>query len=717
MSVSKTFSESWHRVADQRIQLRSGIDVQRQRFRGEEWMVLGNPLNNEFFRLPPATYDFVARLSPHKTVAEVWEECMQRSPDSTPGQEAVITLLGQLYQANLLHYELAADAEQLFQRQRKRKRAEMGMKWLNLMFIRIPLCDPDRFLKASLPLVSWLISPFGLLLWLLVVSAGVKVAIDNSDRLFEQAQGVLAPANVLWLYLAMAVVKLIHEFGHGYFCRKYGGEVHVMGVMLMVLTPIPFVDATASWGFRRKRHRILVAAAGMIVELVIAAIAVMIWARTSPGLLHSVMFNIIFVASVSTLLFNLNPLMRFDGYYIFSDAMDLVNLNQRSMGQLKYFCERYVYGVRNAESPGETRSETFWLAAYGGAALVYRTMIFFGIVLFVADKWLLVGILMATICLVSWAVVPVVKLVRYLVNNPRLERSRSRAVLATCAIAAVLVILFGLIPFRHGFRGSGVVQAREWSQVVAEASGTLTTVLKKSGEAVKEGDALLILKNPELAQQRKEAEASIREVNARLRAALRDDASAMSPLKKRLESAQKLIERLDQESTHLTIRSRHHGIWVSSRIEQNLGSWIESGTPVGLVANPDGFEFSVTVLQEDVDRIFQRKFPFAEVRFLGESEDIHRIEDLKVVSGSQTQLPSPALGWQGGGDVAVNLEDRSGRTTAEPFFLVTGQFPAASASSLLHGRTGVVRFQLPREPLMKRWIRSLRQLLQRRFQL
>ena len=115
------------------------------------------------------------------------------------------------------------------------------------------------------------------------------------------------------LYLSLIFVKTLHEFGHAYFCRKWGGEVHIMGVMLMIFTPVPYVDATSSWGFRSHARRALVGAAGMIVEVFLAAIAAFIWASTAPGVIHSVAYNIMFVASVSTLIFNLNPLLRFDG--------------------------------------------------------------------------------------------------------------------------------------------------------------------------------------------------------------------------------------------------------------------------------------------------------------------------------------------------------------------------------------------------------------------
>ena len=174
-----------------------GVRVRRQNFRGERWIVLENPFSNQYFRLRPAAYEFVARLQPDRTVEQVWQQCLDRFPDESPSQEAVIQLLSQLYFANLLQYDLAADSAQLFQRYKQRKQREIGFRFLNIMFMRFPLLDPDRFLVRSLPVVGKLISPAGVALWAIVVGAAIKVAMDNFGALREQGQNVLAPGNLI----------------------------------------------------------------------------------------------------------------------------------------------------------------------------------------------------------------------------------------------------------------------------------------------------------------------------------------------------------------------------------------------------------------------------------------------------------------------------------------------------------------------------------------
>src|SRR6185436_12555238 len=193
--------------------------------------------------------------------------------------------------------------------------------------------------------------------WLAVVGTALKVAFDNWDALRSQSQGVLAPGNLPLLYVGLVLIKALHEFGHAYFTRKFGGEVHVMGILLMIFTPVPYMDASASWAFRSKYQRLLVGGAGMIVEVFFAAIAMFVWANTGQGTVHSLAYNIMFVASVSTVLFNANPLLRFDGYYMFSDLLEIPNLSQRAMQHLRHIGERWLFGLKKSETPARTSWE------------------------------------------------------------------------------------------------------------------------------------------------------------------------------------------------------------------------------------------------------------------------------------------------------------------------------------------------------------------------
>ena len=710
-----TFSESWYRIADQRVYLRTGIVVQRQRYRGERWIVLQNPFSNQYFRLQQAAYEFVGRLRPEKTVQEVWQECVSRFPDEAPGQQAVLRLLSQLYYANLLQYEDARDSAQLFERFQKRRQREISARLLNLMFMRFPLLDPDRFLVRTMPLAGRLISAMGAVIWLAVVGLGVKVAIDNWAALRLHSQSVLAPENLPLLYIGMVLIKGIHEFGHAYFCRRFGGEVHVMGVMLMIFTPVPYVDASSSWGLRSRWKRAAVGAAGMIVELFVAALAAFVWAGTGPGTIHSLAYNMMFIASVSTLIFNLNPLLRFDGYYILSDVLEIPNLTQRAGQELRHLWERYIFGVKDSSSPALSRQEAGWLVFFGIASGIYRVIVFGGILLLVADRFLILGMIMAAVCAVSWVTVPVGKFIHYLATSPRLQRVRLRAVAVTAGLAALLLILLAVIPFPNHFRAPGVVQAEQRTGVINDVGGVVQRLLAEPGARVLLGQPLLQLTNQQLALDLEDAKGMCREAEARYREALSKSNADLKPLERRLESVSQRLDKLKADEESLIVRARHDGIWVAPHIHDALGRLIERGMPLGMVVNPGSFEFVATVAQTDADAAFGQPPRRGEVRLRGQAGYAIQVTKWHVVPGGKQTLPSPALGWAAGGVVAVSANEPE--KAKEPFFEIHANLPATQNVALVHGRSGTIRFELEPEPFLQRWFRRLSQLLQKRYQL
>ncbi len=713
----QTFDEAWYRIANECLHIRPGIRVSRQRYRGELWHVLENPWSNQFFRVRPEAYAFLARLRPDCTVNEVWEECLEKHPESAPGQKAVIQLLSQLYQANLLQYRVANDSRELFERSQRRKQRETRARLTSIMFMRFPLFDPDRMLDRTRALAQIVFSWVGLMCWLLLAAIAGKIVIENFGALKDQSQSILAPGNLAWLYLSIIVVKLIHEFGHAYACKRFGGEVHTMGIMLLIFTPIPYMDATSSWGFRSRWKRILVGAAGMLVEIFIAAIAVLVWHNTAPGIVHNVSYNVIFIASVSTLLFNINPLLRFDGYYMLSDWLEIPNLHQRAAGHLKHLCKRYLFGLKRSESPARSGRERFWLTVFGILSNIYRIVIFTGILLFVADRFLILGLIMAVICIIGWIVVPLVKAARYLLFDPELDRHRPRALAVTGMVVIGILAFLQLVPFPSHFRAPGVLQAKHRSEIYASAPGVITEVLVRSGANVEAGQTLVRLVNPELEQEHQRAEAGRAEVEARMLAAMDQDPSVMKPLTFQLESAEKVLERVRQQRADLEIKAPHAGVWVSPQMDQRLQTWIPQGAPLGLLLATDTFIFTATVNQDDANRLFDQDLTTAEVRLFGQVGTVLAVADLEIIQGDRRQLPSAAIGWQAGGEVATAMDDSQGRRALQSFYEVRGDVANADAVSAYHGHAGKMRFFVGNEALLPRAMRRLRQLLQKRYQI
>jgi putative peptide zinc metalloprotease protein len=712
--ASQMFSEHWYRVQNQKVALRSGVRARRQIYRGEVWRVLYDPFSHQFFRLRPAAYEFVARLTPKRTVEEVWNECLEQMPDEAPGQGEVIQLLAQLYLSNLLQLDLPPDAQQFFERYRKRKTKERMSYLSYIMFARFPLYDPDDLLNKLRPYAKMLYSKIGVLLWFAVVGFALKTALDNAGALMDQSQGVLAPSNLFLLYAGMVFIKLLHEFGHGMACKVYGGEVHTMGIMLMIFTPIPYVDATASWAFRERRRRILVGAGGMIFELFVAAIATFIWANTQPGTLNALAYNLMFIASVSTVLFNANPLLRYDGYYILSDLLDIPNLYQRSTQQLRYVFEGKLLGKKNMKPASPFRGEQITLAVYGILSGLYRLVVFGGIILFVSRRFLLAGIIMAAICVTSWIIKPTIKFIHYLITDPSLERNRTRAISVSIAGAFFVAALVGWVPFPSSFSAPGTVVSSPFTEVTARTSGNLVEIPSASAEKVVQGEPLVRLDDPEWIFSWRAEESAMQHSDALYRRALFRSTADLDVIAVHRQVMLDRLDRLQELRRHEAVQAPMSGLWVSGALENLKGIWVERGTVLGYVVHPSDRTFVAVISQDEARWLFDEAgVRRARVRLRGSAHEPLESKGWRVIPAEQRTLPSPALGWFGGGDVAVRQDAREGTEAARTFFEVRVQLPEAETAILHHGRTGRVRFRVAPESLWRQASRRVRQILRR----
>lgn len=707
------FSEHWYRVAHQRVALRASVRTRRQRFRGETWRVLYDPFAHTFYRLRPAAYAFVARLSPDRTVEEVWKECLDLMPEEAPGQGEVIQLLAQLYLANLLQLDLPPDARQFFERYRKRKQRERASYLSYIMFARFPLFDPDDLLNRLRPWIRMLFSVPGGIVWLVSVGLAIKLALDNAGQLLDQSQGVLAPGNLFLLYLSMVFIKALHEFGHAFACKRYGGEVHVMGIMLMIFTPIPYVDASASWAFRRRRKRILVACSGMMFELFVAACATWIWANTAPGTLNALCYNVMFIASVSTLLFNANPLLRYDGYYILSDLLDMPNLSQRSQRQLRHWGQRWILGRRASTSPSRSKGDAATLGLYGVLSALYRLVVFGGIILFVSQRFLVAGLLMAAICVVSWIVVPVGRFIHYLFTDPSLDRCRPRAMATSLGLTVLVGLLVGVVPFPSSFHAPGILLSARMVEVPAMTSGELVALRMDSTRSVRPQTALVQLEDTEWEAVWRSEKALRAHTRALRRRALREAGADVEVIDEHLQLVEKRMRRLRERREDMEVVAPAEGTWVAGSLDAMAGMWVDKGSVLGYLIDPERFKAVAVIPQDEARWLFDEAgIHRGRFRLRGSAQEPLELTSWTVIPAEQRNLPSPALGWRGGGEVAVSPRDGEGMTALESFFEVRADVETAGRELRpMHGRTGRIRFRIAPEPLWKQAYRTLRQIL------
>lgn len=708
-------SDQWHLVEGLRVALRPDCPARRQEFRGRLWYVLSDPFSNRHFRLRPEAWRFVSRLDRRRTVDECWRALLAEDPAAAPGQREVTELLAQLHGANLLVSDSALATWSMVERRRREQQRTARQQALNFLFLRIPLLDPDPWLERLRGAGRWLLGPAGLVLWLLAVGAGVKTVIEHWGLLRVQTQGVLAPSNLVWLYLTWALVKVWHELGHGMMTKRFGGEVRSCGVMMLVFTPVPFVDASAAWTFRARSQRLLVGAAGMIFELFAAAVAALVWARTGgEGAVGQVAYNVMFLASVSTLLFNANPLLRFDGYYLLADLAGVPNLQQQATLQWRRWFERLALGLDGPPPVSPTRAGAAGLGLYGAASAVYRVFVLLVIVAFIAGRLFEVGLGLAVLGLVFWLGGPVGRFYQYLATDGRVREARGRAWLWGALAPALLLAGVLAVPMPQAVRAPGVIEGAVTADIFAGSPGRLAALPVASGGRVAAGGLLARLDNPDLADRRAELEALRREVEVRRHTAWSRLPAVMEPLEQQLKSIDAQLRENAERQAELEITARRAGVWSAPGLEWREGSEVPRGALLGRLQGDGNLRFEAVVRGRDVDRFNRSRRREGELRLSGAADRVIPVKLAALRPAESRRLPSPSLGWRAGGEVPTDPADSEGMLALEPFFLLEATLPAGSAPEL-YLRTGVLRVALDPQPWGAQGWRRLRQFVQERY--
>jgi len=707
-------SNLWYRVASLKPQLRSQARLHRHLYRGQVWYILQDPASNRVHRFTAAARLVIAAMDGKRTVQNLWELANRHLEEEAPTQDEIIGLLGQLHAADLLQSDVTPDVAELFERSERDAKARARRSYANPMAIRIPLWDPDAFLNRVAGFNHMLWGRWGALLWLAaVVPALVLLPSHWSELTHNFSDRVLEIDNLLILGMVFPIVKALHELGHATATKAGGGEVHDMGVMLLVLMPVPYVEASASTVFKSKYRRALVGAAGMIVELFLAAMAFYLWLMLEPGLTRAIMFNVMLLAGVSTLIFNGNPLLRYDAYYILSDLIEIPNLANRSLRYWGYLLERYLLGVNDAEEPQASASEKAWLGFYGIASSIYRVLVTVTIALFISGRFFIIGVLLAIWALVAMAVIPLYKGIKHLASSPRLHKHRRRALIISAGAVGALAIFAFAVPVSFRSQAQGVIWLPEQAMVRAGANGFLRRYMLPSGTRVVKGDTLVISDDPALDAEIRLSEAKVAELEADYSAAFVDDQAKLGIVREQLASAQDQLERDRERAAGLVIRAGTDGVFMVPQADDMPGRYFHKGDLLGYITEKARPLTRVVVPQSEID-VVRLATDRVEVRMSQRPDVTYVGKIVRQVPAGDDYLPSRALAIEGGGRISVDPRDGKGTKAMERMFQFDIELPK-DVTVDLYGERVYVRFDHQKEPLARQWYRGIWQLFLTHF--
>lgn len=630
MTANKSSSPNdritWRQRADLRI-----VPLE---FSGRRSWGVKDPVTLAYFELRDEEYFVLQRLNGQSTTAEICAAFDTQFRPKRLATEELEQFIGQLVSQGLLMADSPGYGgllvDRATQQQVRRRWSRLG----NLFCIKFRGVDPDRLLEWLLNRLHWLFSPIVVAASFLLIVAALTLVIVQFDRVLQrmpQMQALLSPPNLIWLPLLLAIVKILHELGHGLTCKRFGGECRELGVMLLVFTPTLYCNVSDMWMVRDKWKRIAVSAAGMWVEAVIAATCTLLWWFSTPGLFHSLCLNLMFLCSISTLVFNGNPLLRYDGYFVLSDWLEIPNLQQQSQGTIRTGLVRWFCGIGGTAN-SEAFSRRLFLASYGLASMSYRLILTF-LILWSLYYWLqprglgVVVQVMAVPMLGLMAFGPMAAATRFFQSKENRRQIDWSLFCFRAALTSLALALLLFIPVPSRVSAEALLDRDTAVPIYATLGGTLEAGVRL-GDQVDTGQTIARLDDPriqsELIRLQGEAEQHQLRLEQLERRRIREpEVAALIPaVREAMRDYKAQSEQLQQAADQLILRAPCDGVilpaswqsgagstgslptWSGSALdEHNRGCFVKPGTTVCLVGPRESRAAVLLVNQNDINLV------------------------------------------------------------------------------------------------------------------
>ena len=511
-----------------KLKMRPDLTFDRQTYQGVEYWVVKEPLAQKYFQFPPPVFYLLKQLDGNQTIDGLQDKYHAEYTPKRITRQDLQQLLTRFHNDGLVTSDVAGQGSELMKRGEKNTRMERLQMMSNILAVRYRGFDPEGILNF-LNKYLWWVFTFAFM-WVVMAAASIALlsVLINWDAFQAKLPGFEAFFDPKQWYLfvgVLAFTKMCHEFGHGLSCKRLGGECHEIGFMLLVLTPCLYCNVSDSWRLNNKWHRAAIGAAGMYVEIILATIATFAWWFVQPGLIQEICLKIMLVSSVSTVLFNGNPLLRFDGYYILSDLLEIPNLSQRSTKALTTLLGRNWLGLEIPDDHLMPTNRPWAFAMFTVASFCYRWLIMFSIIYFLMT-WLepygleSIGVGIALFSLIGIVVMPCYKLYKYMAVPGRMHQVNKPRFFSILGIVALVLAVILLTPFPHYLRCSLIVVPDQLETVYIKEQGILEECYVKPGQVVDKGQVLAKLTNLDLELELADAQGKLKAKQSQLQATM-----------------------------------------------------------------------------------------------------------------------------------------------------------------------------------------------------
>ncbi|MBQ4780784.1 HlyD family efflux transporter periplasmic adaptor subunit [Pectobacterium versatile] len=569
---------------------------------GSPSWTLEDPLRGLYFRIGWAEMAMLSRWS-MGNAAQIVAEVNQTSALTLDDSD--VQYFNCFLQANSLTRVSGDEAMAQFARQVEQSRVSIWRKLLkNYLFFRIPLWHPDRFLGATLPWIEPFFSRTFLKLTLLVAVLGLFLAGRQWETFKHTFLHFFTLEGAALAGLTLCFTKILHEFGHAYTCKRFGARVATMGVAFLVMMPVLYTDTSGSWKLTRRRQRMAIGAAGMITELVLAAWATLAWSFLPDGMLRSAAFMLATTTWIMTLAINLSPLMRFDGYFLLSDGLQMPNLQNRGFAIGRWQMREWLFGLGDAPPEHFPRWLQRTLVGYAFAVWIYRFFLFTGIAILVYHMtFKLLGMLLFAIEIGYFVVMPVVNEVREW-SKRRKDYRMNRNMTTTLTVSAVVLLLL-MIPWQRGVYAPALLRAEQQSSLYMPVPAMIQRIDVQVGQPVHAGQTLFTLSSDALAHERQQLERQIATLSwqSTFQVFNKEAAGDHQRVKQEHEAALQKLQVLQRQSEQLTVRAPIDGVVADMATPLETGEWLGQGEWLAVVTKPTGGLVEAFVSEKDWQRL------------------------------------------------------------------------------------------------------------------
>ena len=683
------------------VRVRSDLTAKRQKYHGRSYWVVKEPVGLNYFRFQDEEYAILQMINGYRSLDEIKEKFEEEFPPQKITLEELQQFVGMLHRSGLIVASVPGQGRQLRERRDERRRKEVLGAMTNVLCIRFKGIDPERILTWLYPKLKWFFSTFVFACCILMAFSALALVLIEFDVFRSKLPGFrdfFSPTNAIFLALTLGITKVLHEFGHGLMCKHFGGECHEMGIMILVLTPCLYCNVSDSWMLPSKWHRAAIGAAGIYVEVTLAAMSTFIWWFTEPGMLHYLCLNIMFISSVSTILFNANPLLRYDGYYILSDLVEIPNLRQKATSILGRKLGEWFLGLEPTEDPFLPKQNQAFFALYTVAAVMYRWFIMASILFFLYKVFepyglKIVGQAIAAMAIYGLVFQPLHKLYKFFSVPGRIHKVKKPRMYATLAGLGAIVAALIYVPLPHSVFCPLEIQARDAANVYVTVSGTLEEISVQPGEVVAAEAELAKLDSVELDQEIAREDSRLSLCKLKLKSLERQShfdpgsETQIPQYEKACEAIEAKLDEKKKDKAALTIRAPRAGTvmppprhgsqeapggqlsdWSGTPLmKRNLGAFLQAKPPVLFcqIGDPEKMEATLVIDQSKVD--FVAVDDKVEIKL---DELPHDVLDgvIDEIAADELEVSPRNLSAKAGGELPTQTDDTGAERPLNPSY-------------------------------------------------